>query len=321
MASLRCPAVLVVVALGGNALLRRGQPLDAETQRQNIAIAAQAIAELARDHRLVITHGNGPQVGLLALQSADSSCSPPFPLDVLGAESEGMIGYVIEQELSTRLPDQEFATLLTQVLVDRDDPAFGDPDKPIGPVYSENDARRVAAEHGWILGPDGDGYRRLVASPAPKVVRELSAIRHLVDAGILVICGGGGGIPVTIDRGGAIRGIEAVIDKDRTSALLAAELGADALLLLTDVTAVYLEWGTAEQQRIFTASPAALQRHIFAAGSMAPKIQAACEFVRKTGRPAGIGALEDAAAILRGEAGTTIRDGAFELKMYDRDGQ
>ncbi len=307
--------MLIVVALGGNALARRGEPLDAGTQRRNIAIAANAIAEIASGHRLVVTHGNGPQIGMLALQAAHARPASPFPLDVLGAESEGMIGYVIEQELAARLPDREIATLLTQVVVDADDPAFDLPDKPIGPVYSENDARGIATTSGWTVGPDGDGYRRLVPSPAPQAIREIGIIRRLVESDVLVICGGGGGIPVLLTEAGGIRGIEAVIDKDRTSALLAAELNADALLILTDVPGVYAGWKTAGQRMIRRATPTGLDRIRFTAGSMAPKIEAACDFVRKTGRFAAIGALADAAEILRGEAGTTIQTDGPDMEF------
>ena len=306
----------VVIALGGNALLRRGEPMDAGTQRHNIERAANAIAELASDHQLIITHGNGPQIGLLALQAAQGGLSSPFPLDVLGAASEGMIGYVIEQELAALLPGREIATLLTQVVVESGDPGFEHPDKPIGPVYPEEDARRLGAQFGWTIGPDGDGYRRLVPSPSPQSVREIKTIRLLVEAGVLAICAGGGGIPIVMTDDGGIRGVEAVIDKDRTSALIAAELNADALLILTDVPGIYTDWKTPEQRLIRRATPATLDGPRFAAGSMAPKIEAACAFVRKTGRIAAIGALEDAAAILLGEAGTTIRRDGPNMEFH-----
>lgn len=309
----------IVIALGGNALLQRGQPMDAGTQRRNIARATTAIAALAGDHQLVVTHGNGPQIGLLALQAMHNGQTPSFPLDVLGAESEGMIGYVIEQELAVRLPDREIATLLTQIVVDPGDPAFDRPDKPIGPVYRQEEARRLGAQLGWTIGPDGNGYRRLVPSPRPRSVREIRPIRRLVEAGVLVICAGGGGIPVVLAEDGGMRGIEAVIDKDRTSALIAAELNADALLILTDVPGVYAGWKTPEQRMIRRATPAALGRHRFEAGSMAPKIEAACGFVRDTSRIAAIGALGDASAILSGRAGTTIRDEGAELEFCPPD--
>ena len=308
--------MLIVIALGGNALLRRGEPMNAETQHRNIAQAADAIAALAGSHQLVVTHGNGPQIGLLALQVMHNAHARPFPLDVLGAESEGMIGYVIEQELAARLPDREIATLLTQIVVDPGDPAFDRPDKPIGPVYRQEEARRLGAQLGWTIGPDGDGYRRLVPSPRPRSPREIRPIRRLVEAGVLVICAGGGGIPVILTEDGGMRGVEAVIDKDRTSALIAAELNADALLILTDVPGIYAGWKTPEQRMIRRAKPDALNGHRFEAGSMAPKIEAACGFVRDTGRIAAIGALEDASAILSGRAGTTIQTKGPALELW-----
>lgn len=296
----------VVIALGGNALLRRGEPLEASVQRRNVAAAALALAPVARDHQVVITHGNGPQVGLLALQSEAYREVRPYPLDVLGAESEGMIGYLIEEELRNALPDREVATLLTQVIVDATDPAFAAPAKPIGPVYPEAVARRLAAERGWTVGPDGRHWRRLVPSPEPRRIIELPAIRLLVEAGVIVICAGGGGVPVVQDAGGGLRGVEAVIDKDLAAALLATTLGVEALLLLTDVDAVYAGWGTPEARAIHRASPACLRQMTFAPGSMGPKIEAACRFVATGGHFAAIGALEDAAAVLEGKAGTRI---------------
>ena len=299
----------VVVALGGNALLRRGEPLDADVQRRNVRLAARSVARLARDHQLVVTHGNGPQVGLLALQGESYRDVRPYPLDVLGAETEGMIGYLIEQELVNELPGRNIITLLTQVVVDPKDPAFKTPTKPVGPLYTEDDARRLARERGWTVAADGDRFRRVVASPEPLRIIELQAIRLLVEAGALVICAGGGGIPVAVDEAGAIRGVEAVIDKDLSAALLAAALHADALLMLTDVAAVYTDWGTPAARPIRSAFPAQLRRLNFPAGSMAPKVEAACRFVEATGGVAGIGALDDAAAILQGQAGTLIRSG------------
>ena len=296
--------MLIVVALGGNALLKRGEPLEAETQRQNIAKAASALAPLARDHRLVITHGNGPQVGLLALQAAAYTQVKPYPLDVLGAESEGMIGYVVEQELRNAAPALQVATLLTQVEVDPKDPAFGAPTKPVGPVYAKDAAAQLARDRGWTIAPDGEGFRRVVASPKPLRVLELDTIRLLVNTGVTVICTGGGGIPVIVD-GPRVRGVEAVIDKDAASALLARELGADLLLMLTDATAVMTSWGTPGAKALKSATPEGLAQYAFAAGSMGPKIEAAVAMAR-SGKLAAIGALEDAGAIVRGEAGTTI---------------
>lgn len=302
--------MLVVIALGGNALLKRGEPLRAETQRRNVAQAAEAIAEVARGHDVVVTHGNGPQVGLLALQAEalrerTRGAAGAFPLDVLGAESEGMIGYVIEQALASRLPGRALATLLTQVEVDPADPAFRAPTKPVGPMLSKDEADALRAR-GIAVAPDGAGFRRVVASPKPLRIRELEAIRILVAAGVIVICAGGGGIPVAVTEGGAIRGLEAVIDKDRSASLLAQSLKADALLILTDVDAVYEKWGTAQARAIGATTPAALSRQKFAPGSMGPKVEAACAFVCTTGAMAGIGALADAPAILRGEKGTRV---------------
>ena len=297
----------VVVALGGNALLRRGEPADVATQRANVATAAAVIAELAREHEVVVTHGNGPQVGLLALQNEAFADVAPYPLDVLGAESEGMIGYLLDQQLTNELGGRPVATLLTQVLVSADDPAFDAPSKPIGPVYDAATAERLAAERGWSVAPDGDAYRRVVPSPEPLSIVELTALRLLVEAGVLVVCVGGGGIPVVVDEAGVMRGVEAVIDKDLTACLLAGLLGADALLMLTDVAYVEDGWGTAEAVPLRSATVAWLRSVRFAAGSMAPKVEAGCRFVERTGGVAAIGALEDASALLRGESGTLIR--------------
>jgi carbamate kinase len=300
------PVNRVVVALGGNALLRRGEPADAATQRANVVRAVRAVAAVARRHEVVVTHGNGPQVGLLALQAEAYADVPPYPLDVLGAESEGMIGYLLEQALMNALPGRPAATLLTQVGVDTADPAFAAPSKPIGPVYDEPAGRRLAAERGWALAPDGDGVRRVVASPRPREILELAAIRRLLEAGVLVVCVGGGGIPVTITPEGAVHGVEAVVDKDRAAALLAERLGADALLLLTDVPRVVAGWGTSGAVELDRATPAQLRQETFAAGSMGPKVEAACRFAERTGGLAAIGALDDAEAILAGRAGTQI---------------
>jgi carbamate kinase len=302
----------LVVALGGNALLKRGEPLTADNQRHNIKIAAEALAPLALEHELVITHGNGPQVGLLALQSAAYKPEEGYPLDILDAETEGMIGYLIEQELSNLLPeDRRCATLLTQIEVDPKDPAFKQPTKPIGPIYSKAEALRLAKERGWSIAPDGINYRRVVASPQPKRICELNVIESLISLGVTVICAGGGGIPVVYREDGSLVGIEAVIDKDRASALLARELKADAFLMLTDVDAVYRDWGKEKAKAIQLISPWALARLPFEAGTMAPKVEAACDFVERTGRIAGIGQLRDAAAILQGKAGTLISGNAF----------
>ncbi|MGD0452993.1 MAG: carbamate kinase [Solirubrobacteraceae bacterium] len=298
--------MLVVVALGGNALLRRGEPADEQHQRHNVELAVAALAQLAQRHRVVVTHGNGPQVGLLALQGEAYPQIAPYPLDVLGAESEGMIGYLLEQGLANRLPGTPTATLLTQVVVDESDSAFQKPSKPIGPVYERETAERLAGERRWSVAPDGEHWRRVVASPEPKRIVELQTIRTLVEAGVLVVCVGGGGIPVIVDEHGALRGVEAVIDKDRSAALLARELDADALLLLTDVPYVERDHATERAQPIREASARELDPADFDGGSMRPKIEAACRFVTETGGIAAIGALSDAAAILAGEAGTKI---------------
>ncbi len=297
---------LVVVALGGNALLRRGQAPEIEIQRDNMATAVRSIAALARDNDIVVTHGNGPQVGLLARQSVADSSLGPYPLDVLDAESEGMIGYMLEQGLRNALPDREVVTLLTQVVVDAADPAFARPTKPIGPVYSEAEARRLAALYGWTIARDGLHFRRVVSSPQPLEIVELETVQRLVADGAIVICVGGGGIPVRRRADGALEGVEAVIDKDLSAALLGRLLAADVLLMLTDVAAVQSDWGTERAQAIRTAHQGELDARAFAAGSMGPKIAAANLFVSQTGGVAAIGALADAGAILRGEAGTLI---------------
>ena len=296
----------IVVALGGNALLRRGEPLTADHQRRNVRRAAEALAPLAPGHELVITHGNGPQVGLLALQGAAYRAGPAEPLDVLDAETEGQIGYLIEQELGNVLPGRRCATLLTQIEVDARDPAFANPTKPIGPVYDAPAAQRLTRERGWCIARDDGHYRRVVASPRPQRILELPVIALLVGQGVIVICAGGGGIPVVRRADGGLAGVEAVIDKDLASSLLARKLNADALLLLTDVDAVYRDWPAPRARPIDRATPAALRRLAFAPGSMGPKVEAACEFVEQTGGFAGIGRLDDAAAILRGASGTRV---------------
>ncbi|MEX1108422.1 MAG: carbamate kinase [Dongiaceae bacterium] len=309
--------MLVVVALGGNALLRRGEPLTMENQRANIKLAATALAAIVdAGHRIVICHGNGPQVGLLALQAAAYRPEEAYPLDVLGAETEGMIGYLIEQELENVLPrGRRVATLLTQVEVDPNDPAFRHPTKPVGPVYDKAEAMALAESRGWAIAPDGDKYRRVVASPLPVHIPDIGVIRLLIDQDVIVICAGGGGIPVLRRADGSLVGVEAVIDKDRTGAVLAREIGADALLLLTDVDAVYRDWGKPAQRRIRRASSDAIDEADFPAGSMGPKIAAARAFVAATGGIAGIGALEQALAILDGRAGTLLGRGADVLVL------
>jgi carbamate kinase len=297
----------VVIALGGNALVRRDEPATLDVQQHNLAVAIDAIADLAAKNQLVVTHGNGPQVGLLALQAAAYRAVAPYPLDVLGAESEGMIGYLIERELRGRLPGRDVVTLLTQVEVDAGDPAFADPTKPIGPVYTRAAAERLARERGWSIAPDGAAWRRVVPSPEPRRILEIGAIRTLIDAGTLVVCAGGGGIPVVVTPSGGVRGVEAVIDKDLAAALLAREIAADALLLLTDVEAVFRDWHGERRRPIGDVAPAELRSLSLEAGSMRPKAEAACRFVENGGTVAGIGALGDASAILAGTRGTRVR--------------
>jgi len=299
----------IVVALGGNALLKRGEPMNAEVQRANVKIAAQALAPVAMKHQLVISHGNGPQVGLLALQGAAYRAVEAYPLDVLGAETEGMIGYMIEQELGNLLPfEVPFATLLTMVEVNADDPGFKNPTKFIGPIYEKPEADRIAAEKGWQFKPDGAKWRRVVPSPVPQRIFEIRPVKWLLDHGTIVICAGGGGIPTMYERGAdrKLAGVEAVIDKDLCSELLARELNADLLVMLTDASAVYVDWGQPTQRPIRRASPDALARIAFAAGSMGPKVDAACRFASATGKLAAIGALRDLNGIIAGEAGTTV---------------
>lgn len=301
----------VVIALGGNALLRRGEPMDVARQRANLKLAATAIAAIAEDHQVVITHGNGPQVGLLALQNEAYTDAPAAPLDVLDAETEGMVGYLLEQELGHHLASSKLATLLTQVVVDPYDPAFAHPTKPIGPMYDAHAARELTATRGWTMKPDNAGWRRVVASPRPRRIVEMDTIQLLVDHGIVVTCAGGGGIPV-VHAGdcGGYRGVEAVIDKDRSAAFLANELCADALLLLTDIDGVYEDWDTPAQRRLHVTSVAHLRSLDASEGSMGPKIEAVCQFIERGGRLAAIGALEDAPALLRGETGTILHGAA-----------
>jgi carbamate kinase len=299
--------MLVVAAVGGNALLQRGQPLTAEAQRANVKTAALALAQIVRaGHQLIVTHGNGPQVGLLALQGAAYKPDEAYPLDVLGAETEGMIGYLIEQELENALGhDHAVATLLTQVIVDPKDPAFGAPTKFVGPVYTQQEAETRAKAAGWSIAQDGQYWRRVVASPNPVEIPDLRVVRLLLDQDVTVICAGGGGIPVVRRADGSMIGVEAVIDKDAASALLAANCGADALLLLTDVAAVYTGFGTDEAEALQWLSPEEARALQMPAGSMGPKIGAACTFADQGGI-ASIGRLSDALKLLNGTAGTRI---------------
>ncbi|MDM0084806.1 carbamate kinase [Variovorax sp. J31P179] len=301
--------MLIVIALGGNALLRRGQPMTVENQRENVRIAAQSLAPIARQHDLVVGHGNGPQVGLLALQGSAYAEVESDPLEVFGAETEGMIGYMIEQELGNLLPSERpLATLLTMIEVDPNDPAFANPTHFIGPVYAKDDADRLTRARGWIFKRDVDQWRRVVASPEPKRIFESRPIRWLLERDTIVIAAGGGGIPAAHVAGQKrkLTGIECVIDKDLATGLLARELGADLYVMLTDTDAVYAEWGKPGQRAIRSAAPDALSALPFAANSMGPKVQAACRFVRATGKRAAIGELVDLRRIIAGEAGTTI---------------
>jgi carbamate kinase len=309
--------VRLVIALGGNALLQRGQPMTENQQRENVKIAAVQISKVATGNELVIAHGNGPQVGLLALQSAAYKEVAPYSLDVLGAQTEGMIGYLIEQELGNLLPfEVPFATILTQVEVDPADPAFQHPTKPIGPVYSKEEAQRLAQEKGWSIAPDGDKYRRVVASPRPQRIFEIRPVKWLLEKGTIVICAGGGGIPTCYGENRKLSGVEAVIDKDLCSALLADELDADLLVIATDVDAAYIDWGKPTQKAIAQAHPDELEKLGFAAGSMGPKVQAACEFARKTGKDAVIGALPDIVAITARTAGTRVSMSEPAIRFY-----
>jgi len=297
----------VVVALGGNALLRRGQALNAENQRDNIRVAAQHLATAHEQHELVIAHGNGPQVGLLALMDAAYTAVDPYPLDVLGAETVGMIGYIIEQELGNLVPfEDHIVTILTQILVDPNDGAFNKPSKPVGPIYDLEQAEILQREKGWAMAPDGEHYRRVVPSPEPQWIIEMNVIRMLVDSGITVICAGGGGIPVAYDEHDKLFGVEAVIDKDLASGLLATGLDADMFIMLTDVAYVYTGFGTSEQRAIRAAHPDALEELNFASGSMGPKVLGACKYVRETGKTSAIGQLSDLVDIIDGVAGTLI---------------
>jgi carbamate kinase len=303
---------LVLVALGGNALLRRGEPMTAATQRANVRVAAEALAPVAERHRLVLSHGNGPQVGLLALQAAAYAEAEPYPLDILAAETEGMIGYLIEQELGNLLPfEVPFATILTMVEVDPQDPAFDNPTKFIGPGHDEADVRKLEAEHGWTFALDGNRWRRVVPSPSPTRIFEHRPIKWLLEKGTIVICAGGGGIPTMYEPNGTrtLVGAEVIVDKDRASALLAREIEAEVFVMATDVDGVYLDWGTPDARRLERTTPAELRAHEFPAGSMGPKVEAACDFVVRTGRPAAIGALRDIAAIVDGRAGTIVQPG------------
>jgi carbamate kinase len=297
----------IVAALGGNALLQRGESPDADIQETHVTSAVRALTPLLRHDQVIITHGNGPQVGVLAVESArDPELSRPYPFDVLGAQTQGMIGYWLAQALSNAVPDRQVGCLICRTIVHAGDPALANPTKFVGPVYDETTAERLAADRGWAIRQDGPAWRRVVPTPEPYQILELGMIKLLMDSGAIVICAGGGGVPVTRDEHGGLRGVEAVVDKDLTAALLAAAVGADMLLLLTDVPAVIDGYGTPHAHPIRRASPARLRALSFPAGSMGPKVEAVCRFTETTGRPAAIGRLDDAAALLDGTAGTII---------------
>jgi carbamate kinase len=302
--------VRIVVALGGNALLKRGERPDAANQIANVALAVEALAPLAREHELVVTHGNGPQIGVLAVESAsDPRLSAPYPLDVLGAQTQGMIGYWLLQAFQNALPGRQVASMLNQTLVLAHDPALDNPTKFVGEVYEQEEALRLAEERGWTVRQDGSGWRRVVGSPKPQRVVETRMIRLLLRSGAVVVCAGGGGVPVVRDERGKLRGVEAVIDKDLTAAVLAEALEADVLMVLTDVPNVVRNYGMSDAEPISRITPGALRREIFPAGSMGPKVDAVCRFVELTGDMAAIGRLQDAEAIMAGDAGTIITPG------------
>jgi carbamate kinase len=298
----------IIDALGGNALQRRGEPMTVEGQRANVALACRSLAPVAIDHELVISHGNGPQVGLLALQASAYDDVSIYPFDVLGAQTEGMIGYLIEQELGNLVPaEKRLATVLTMTEVDPADPAFEHPTKFVGPVYTAEQAEKLAEQRGWVFHADGDKQRRVVPSPVPQRIIEIEPIQWLLQHRCVVVCAGGGGIPTMYAPGThTLVGVEAVIDKDRASAVLAGDLAADLLVIATDVDAVYLDWGTPQQRAVVAAHPDALDPALFPAGSMGPKVEAAAHFARASGRPAVIGSLEQLTSMLAGDGGTRI---------------
>ncbi|WP_449276777.1 carbamate kinase [Leucobacter sp. GX24907] len=296
----------IVVALGGNALARRGEPMTADRLRKNVRSTCRMLASLVADNEVVITHGNGPQVGLLALQNLAYQDVAAYPLDILGAETQGMIGYVVQQELSNTLgADREVAAILTTTVVDESDPAFEHPTKLIGPQYSAQDADQAAATYRWTIARDGELFRRVVPSPSPERIVQAPLIGRLLTDGIPVVCVGGGGVPVRIDGRGRQVGMQAVVDKDLASAALAAELRADMLVMLTDGDFVVERWGEPDARPIRRASPDALEELEFAEGSMAPKVDAAIRVARAGGR-AVIGPLDRLEDLLAGTVGTEV---------------
>jgi carbamate kinase len=295
----------IVIALGGNALLRRGEAMTAENQRNNIQIATKSLAPVVEQNELVISHGNGPQVGLLSLQSAAYKEVDEYPLDILGAQTQGMIGYMIEQELGNLLPiGVPIASILTMVEVDPEDPAFLNPTKPIGPIYTQKEAEKLRNEKNWEIKRDGKHWRRVVPSPIPHRIFELRPIHWLLEKGTVVICAGGGGIPTIYNKKGELEGVEVVIDKDRASSLLAFELDADLLILATDTDGVYLDWGTKSEKIIIKTTPDEIRNYEFDEGSMGPKVEAACSFVERSGQRAVIGSLKDIEGMVNGTTGT-----------------
>ncbi|PSU33876.1 carbamate kinase [Photobacterium lutimaris] len=296
---------IIVVAVGGNALLQRGELMSYENQASNIDVASKALAQLSEDYRVVVVHGNGPQVGLLALQNLAYADAPPYPLDVLGAETQGMIGYMMAQSMRKYMRNGQVSTVVTQILVDKDDPAFGKPNKFIGPVYDKQTAQAKAVQYGWQIKPDGEYWRRVVPSPFPKGIIEIDSIRTLLDAGHTVICCGGGGCPV-IEHEGEINGVEAVVDKDFSAATLAKQLNAEHFLILTDGDYVCVDWGKPTEQPLYDVTVKQLLQYTFAAGSMAPKVEACCEFASHSLGTAHIGSLHKASDIMASRSGTHI---------------
>ncbi|MEZ8204936.1 carbamate kinase [Vibrio splendidus] len=296
---------IIVVAVGGNALLQRGEVMSCENQKKSIAKTASSLAELSKDYRLVVVHGNGPQVGLLSLQNNAYKDCPPYPFDVLGAETQGMIGYLIQQGLNSAIKDRFTTTILTRIVIDENDPAIADPAKFIGPIYTEEQAKQLAEANQWVVKPDGVHWRRVVPSPSPKEVLEIKAIKDLLEKEHLIICGGGGGAPV-VEKDGAYVGFEAVIDKDMTAALIAEEIGAEHLLILTDGSHVCLDWGTPKEEKLENVSVEQMKKYTFPAGSMGPKVDACCQFVEKTKQHGYIGDLSSALEIIEGKTGTHI---------------
>lgn len=313
----------IVVALGGNALLKRGEPMTAQNQSANIRLAAEQLAKVKPKNELIISHGNGPQVGLLALQHAayyaQDSKIEPYPLDVLVSQTVGMIGYMLQQELTNLLPETPTQTLVTQVIVDEHDPAFSKPSKPIGQVYTQAEAEKLAAEKGWTVMPDGQYYRRAVPSPKPQDVTGINAVKALLAQDHIVICGGGGGVPCVKNAQGQLTGVEAVVDKDLATAVIANHLDADLFIIATDVNATCVNFQKEGERKIAKANPAALEALSaeFAAGSMGPKVQAVINFVKATGKDAAIGSLSDIEDIVAGKAGTRVSLSVDEVVFYE----